>query len=194
MNRMPPPEGPPAPPGAHAVYEHAWRPHAYPPSFDGHAPEPRRSSAASQAPLPPGYPVMASRELPQLPPDGPYGRPNSLPGPAPPMQESPPAHANYRPPNGLPHETSPHSAPPEYRSRMGFEPPPQPTAGESTPTSAPPSSQFMTPAPYDPSYYQNPAYGARRGKAARAQQVSRGCMSIRLQVVMVVNTGGFLGV
>lgn len=185
MNRMPPPEGPPAPPSAHGVYDHAWRAAPYPPSFDTHAPD-SRHSATSQAPIPPGYPVMPNRELPQLPPDGPYGRPSSLPGPAHPVQESPPSHASYRPPNGLPHEMSPHSAPPDYRSRMGYEPPPQPTPSDAPPASAPPpSSQFVSPAqamppatgpPYDPSYYQNPAYGARRGKAARAVQVSRGCM------------------
>lgn len=181
MNRMPPPEGPHAPPSAHGGYQHQWR-HPYPPPYESH--ESRRPSTSS-APLPPQtYPVMPNRELPQLPPDGPYGRTNSLPGPpSHPVQESSPVHANYRPPmNGTPHESSPHSAPPEYR-RMGFQPPEQPTPTETTPTSGslPPSSQFMTPAPpippgtpgpYDPSYYQNPAYGARQRKAARAQQVS----------------------
>lgn len=199
MNRMPPPEGPTAPPGAHVVYDQ-WRASAYPPAFDGNAPEARRSSATAQTPLPPGYPVMPNRELPQLPPEGPYGRPNSLPGNAHPMQESPPAHANYRPTmNGTPHEASPHSAPPDYRARMGYEPPPQSTPSEGTPSSAPPPSsvaQFMTPAQamppnaqaqYDPSYYQNPAYGARRGKASRAQQVSRG-LGVWHRVVTAVNT------
>lgn len=176
------------PPGAHGVYEHAWRPPYHPPPFEGHAPDSRRASTAS-APLPPqGYPVMPNRELPQLPPsgpDGPYGRTNSLPGPpAHPAQESSPVHASYRPINGTPHESSPHSAPSDYRARMGgFQPPEQPTPTESTPpTSAPlPQSQFMTPAQpipsgtpgsYDPGYYQNPAYGARQRKAARATQVS----------------------
>jgi hypothetical protein len=175
------------PPGAHGVYEHAWRPppyHAAP--YDGHAPETRRTSTAS-APLPPQYPVNPGRELPQLPPsgpDGPYGRPSSLSGPPPHQaQDLSPVHASYRPINGAPHESSPHSAPPDYRARMGFQPPPeQPTPTESTPTPAlPPSSQFMTPAPpvppgtpgaYEQGYYQNPAYGARQRKAARATQVS----------------------
>lgn len=172
MNHMPPPDVPAVPPSAHAVYENAWQPVAYPPSF---ASESFYSAAASQAPLPPGIP---NRELPHLPPDGPYGRPNSLSGSAHPVKESSPQHANYCAPNGIP----------EYRSRMGCEPPPQPTPSEAPPASATlsASSQIMTPAqsmpsadptPYDPRYYQNPAYGARRRKAIRAQEVSRGRMS-----------------
>lgn len=187
MNRMPPPEGPPGQPGVHGVYDHGWRPTAYPPPFDGHAPDPRNPSASSQTPIPPGYPVMPNRELPQLPPEGPYGRPNSLPGPAHPVQESPPQHPGYRTQNGLPHEVSPHSAPPDYRTRMGYEPSPQGGPSDGPPTSVPPpssASQFMGPGqpmpsagpPYDPGYYQNPAYGPRRAKANRAVQVSLGWM------------------
>ena len=187
MSRMPPPGEHHAPhPGVHGVYDHAWRPHYPPSAYDGHAPDSRRQSASSQGPLPPqGYPVMANRELPQLPPDGPYGRPSSLPGPPHPIADpnQPPTHAGYRPSmNGTPHEVSPHSMPPDYRTRMGFQPSETPTS-EATTTSGPlpPTTQFMSPAPpipggtpgqYDPSYYQNPAYGARQRKAARAQQVS----------------------
>ncbi|KAJ5117115.1 hypothetical protein N7526_011224 [Penicillium atrosanguineum] len=186
---MPPPDGHHVPPGPHGVYEHAWRPPYHPAPYDGHAPDSRRTSTAS-APLPPQYPVNPNRELPQLPPsgpEGPYGRPSSLSGPPPhPAQDLSPVHASYRPINGTPHESSPHSAPPDYRARMGFQPPEQLTPTESTPTSAslPPSSQFMTPAPpvppgtpgpYDPGYYQNPAYGARQRKAARATQACDQC-------------------
>ncbi|KAJ6134380.1 hypothetical protein N7523_000702 [Penicillium sp. IBT 18751x] len=186
---MPPPEGHHVPPGAHGVYDHGWRPPYHPAPYDGHAPDSRRTSTSS-APLPPQYPVNPNRELPQLPPsgpEGPYGRPSGLSGPPPhPSQELSPVHASYRPMNGTPHESSPHSAPPDYRARMGFQPPEQPTPSESTPTSAslPPSSQFMTPAPpappgtpgsYDPGYYQNPAYGARQRKAARATQACDQC-------------------
>jgi hypothetical protein len=129
-------------------------------------------------------PAVSYHSFPPSGPDGPYGRPSSLSGPPPhPAQDLSPVHASYRPINGAPHESSPHSAPPDYRARMGFQPPPeQPTPTESTPTPAlPPSSQFMTPAPpvppgtpgsYEQGYYQNPAYGARQRKAARATQVS----------------------
>lgn len=194
MNRMPPPEGPPGP-MAPGMYEQAWRTSGYPQAFEGHAPESRRPSASAQPPLHPGYPAMTNRELPQLPVDGPG--PYNRPGPVQPLQESPPAHGGYRPPiNGIPHDASPHSAPPDYRSRMGFETPPQPSPNDATPPSGPPqsASQFIAPAhpaqaaaqaQYDPSYYQNPAYGARRAKASRAQQVSHG----RHHVVMVVNDG-----
>ena len=175
MHRMPPPEAHHAP--AHGAYDHAWRP-PYPPSFDGNAPESRRSSSTSQTPLPPAYPVIPNRELPQ--PSLDFGRPSSLPATLPVPEPNPP-HANYRPINGTPHETSPHPPPPDYRARMAY--PEQPSPSESTPASGPlpPSSQFMspvppilagTPGPYDPSYYQNPAFGARQRKAARAQQVS----------------------
>lgn len=186
---------------AHGVYEQAWRSPGYPQPFDSHAPESRRPSASSQPPLHPGYPVMPNRELPQPPADGPYGRPNSLPGPVQPVHESPPPHAGYRPPiNGIPHDTSPQSAPPDYRSRMGFEPPPQTSSNEATPTPGPAqsSSQFMTlahpaqtaaQAPFDPGYYQNPAYGARRAKASRAQQVSHSRKSVTPAAVMEVNAG-----
>lgn len=185
MQRMPPPDGHHVPPGAHGVYEHGWRPPYHPVPYDGHAPDPRRASTAA-APPPPQYPVNPNRELPQLPPSGPeghYGRPSNLSGPPPhPSQELSPVHTSYRPTNGTPHESSPHSAPPDYRARAGFQPPEQPPPSESTPTSASlPPSQFMTPAPpvppgtpgsYEQGYYQNPAYGARQRKAARATQVS----------------------
>ena len=187
MSRMPPPgEHHVPPPGAHGVYDHAWRPPYPPPAYDNHAAETRRPSAISQGSLPQqGYPVMPNRELPQLPPDGPYGRPNGLSGPPHSVAESnpPPPHASYPPPmNGTSHELSPHSASLDYRSRMGF-PPPEPPTNESTPTSGPlpPTTQFISPpssmptgtaGPYDPNYYQNHAYGARQRKAARAQQVN----------------------
>ncbi|KAJ5084234.1 hypothetical protein NUU61_008813 [Penicillium alfredii] len=175
MTRMPPPDGPPAPPGAHGAYEPSWRP-PFPPSFDGHGPDSRRSSTTSQTPLPPqGYPAM-HRELPQLPLDGPYGRPNSLPGSvqSPPAPEANP-HPGFRPSIG---DISPHSGP-EYRVRMGF----QHSESEPVPTSGP--SQYLTPTPpiattpgpYDPSYYQNQSYAARQRKAARATQACDQCRS-----------------
>lgn len=206
-----------APPVGHGIYEPAsWRP--YPPSFDPHPPDQHRVSTAasnpSQAtPIPPthGYPVIPNRELPQLPPDGPYGRPNSLPGPATTPPEAhhhhhhhhppPPAHpahsshpssGNYRlngsgagggppPPPSL-QDAPPHSAPPEYRSRMAF-PPEQPANGDTAgagglPAHSIPPAQYSTPAvpqtptPFDPpGYYNSSAYGLRQRKAARAQQV-----------------------
>ncbi|KAJ5232717.1 hypothetical protein N7468_005673 [Penicillium chermesinum] len=193
---MPPPDTGPAPPhNAHGIYETGpWRP-PYAHAHYDHAPDPRRPppppAGPSHVPPPQGYPVIPNRELPQPPLDGPYGRPNSLPAHAHPDPGAS-AHPGYRPPNGLPHEVSPHSAPPEFRSRMGFAPPEPPGTNESSPTSAsiPQTTQYMpsgpsipastpvatgTPIPYDSAYPQNPAYGARIRKAARAQQACDQC-------------------
>ncbi|KAJ5234572.1 uncharacterized protein N7469_003740 [Penicillium citrinum] len=194
MSRMPPPEGHHGPPPISHTYEPTWRP-PYAPQYDphGHGPD-RRPSSTNQATLPPpNYPAMPGRELPQLHLDGPYSRTASLPGPGPgpgpgpPVQDAHAAQHAFRPPmNGASHEATPHSAPPEYRApRIGYQPPEPPGPGETTPTSGPlpPPSQFMspapiaapTPAPYGPDYYQNPAYGHRQRKAARAQQACDQC-------------------
>ncbi|KAI2787830.1 hypothetical protein POX_f08208 [Penicillium oxalicum] len=192
MNRIPPSEGPPVPP-PHGVYEHAWARPPYPPSFDNHPSHaPDRRPSNGQTPIPSqGYPhAPLNRELPQLPPDGPY-RPNGLPGTGHPhahpphsQDPTPPPHVGYRPPmNGGPHESPPHSAPPEYRSRMSFQSEAS-GASEATPTSGPPPASYMppgppvasgTPIPYDAGYYSNPAYGARQRKATRAQQACDQC-------------------
>ncbi|KAL4889784.1 hypothetical protein BDV59DRAFT_204975 [Aspergillus ambiguus] len=192
MHPIPPhPDRPHPPPATTPVmYEQPWRPH--PPPFDHHpAADQRRTSSAPQPPLPPhAYPVMGNRELPQLPPDGPYGRQGSMPGPAPPAPPAPEPHAAaaaaaYPPINGTsPHEPSPHSAPPDYRSRMPFAPPDAPSNGD-PPSAVPPPTQYSTPippqvshtpAPYDSGYYNNPAFGIRQQrKAARAQQACDQC-------------------
>jgi hypothetical protein len=165
-------------PGPHGVYEGAYRaPYPPPPPYD--AQEPRRLSAQAHPHPPPGFPVNPSRQLPQLPEDGPYGRPNSMPNgisnglPAPsPRQGLPepgPIHTGYRPPiNGSPHEASPQSAPADYRARMSYQSNEGSIPSESTP---PVGASFS----YDPGYAQNPAFGARQQqqrKAARATQVS----------------------
>lgn len=178
MNHLHPPEGP-QPPLAHSPYDSKWRP-SYLPPYDHH-PESRRLSAPTQGPSPPQTYPMQSRELPQLPPEGPYGRPSSLPGPSHSIPEPSPLHTGYRPPiSGSPTDSSPHSATPDYRSRMAY-PPPEPAAStESTPpisSHLPPTSQYMqappiptgTPAPYD-AFYSSAA--ARQRKANRATQVS----------------------
>lgn len=182
MNRMPPPEGHHAHAGSHVAYDPSWRP-AYPPTFDNHLSDPRRS-ANPQTTLPPqpaGYPVMPNRELPQLTPEGPYGRPNGhgLPLHAPVHSPQDPIPQNFHQPmNGAPHEASP-----DYRPRMGYPPPDQISSAEHTPVSGalPPASQFMTPvaqmasatppAGYDQAFYQNQTFGARQRKANRATQV-----------------------
>ena len=181
-----------APPGAHGLYEPSWRP--YHPSFDPHpaaataaattaaaaaAAVDQRRASNNPPPQPPisahGYPVMPGRELPQLPPDGPFGRPSSLPGPAattsppdvhpsqPPSQSqsqqqqqqqhssSQPAPAtNYRHMNGAPPDAPPppHSATaPDYRARLPF-PPDQPSNGEPPlPAHSVPPAQYPTPVP-----------------------------------------------
>lgn len=125
---------------------------------------------------------MPNRELPQITPEGPFGRPNGhgLP-PHPPVHspQDPNPHGFHQPMNGA------HDASPDYRARMGYPPPDQMSNGEHTPVSGalPPASQFMTPAPqlvagstppgaYDPGYYQSQAMGSRQRKANRATQVS----------------------
>lgn len=183
-------------PGPHGVYEGTYRaPYPPPPTYDHQ--EPRRlSNQAHPHPLP-GFAVNPNRQLPQLPEDGPYGRPNSLPNgitnglPAPSphqgLSEPSPIHTGYRPPiNGSPHEASPQSAAPDYRARMSYQSNEGSVPSESTPPiSVPPHApHYVSPAaqvpvgasyPYDPGYAQNPAYGARQQqqrKAARATQVS----------------------
>ena len=174
MHPIPPPDrSHPPPPTGPSMYEQPWRHH--PPPFDGHPAEQRRTPGAPQPPLPShGYPVMGNRELPQLPPDGPYVRQGSLPGPAPTAPEAHPSHPAYPPMNGT-HEPSPHSAPPEYRGRMPFSSQEAHSNGDAPPaqysTPVPPHLSH-TPAPYDSAYYNNPAFGIRQQrKAARAQQV-----------------------
>ncbi|KAL2834499.1 hypothetical protein BDW59DRAFT_48228 [Aspergillus cavernicola] len=187
MHRIPPPETQHGLPGAPGLYDQSWR--QFPPPYDTHAPEPRRASNAPQPPLPShNYLAMTSRELPQLPSDGPYGRPASLPAPAHAPSEPPPPHTNFHPMNGaIPHESSPLSAPPDFtRSRMSFPPqdqvhlngtpppPPQSLPPAQYPTSAP--SVSHTPAPYDSSYYQSQSYGmSRHRKTTRAQQACDQC-------------------
>ncbi|KAJ6168593.1 transcriptional regulator family: Fungal Specific TF [Penicillium chrysogenum] len=161
-----------------------------PPAFDNHPSDSRRSSANSQTalpPQPPGYPVMPNRELPQLTPEGPYGRPNGhglpLHAPVHSPQDPIPTHPNFHQPmNGAPHEGSP-----DYRARMGYPPPDQISSAEHTPVSGalPPASQFMTPvaqmanvtppAGYDQAFYQNQTFGARQRKANRATQACDQC-------------------
>jgi hypothetical protein len=174
MNRMPPPDA--APPSAHAMQDPSWR--AFPPQFESH-PDSRRPSNVSQGPLPPqGYPVIPNRELPQLPPEGPYGRPNSIPAPGYSQQDP---NANYRPSmSATPSEASPHSVPPDYRARVAGYAPDQ--AGNNDPAAAtgaiPSNAQYApvsipgsVPGPYDPNYYGATPFGARQRKAARATQV-----------------------
>lgn len=184
-------------PGPHGGYEGAYRaPYPPPPPHYDHQ-EPRRlSNQAHPHPLP-GFTVNPNRQLPQLPEDGPYGRPHSIPNgtsnglPAPSphqgLPEPSPIHTGYRPPiNGSPHEASPQSAPPDYRARMSYQSNEGSIPSESTPPiSVPPHApHYVSPAaqvpvgpsyPFDPGYAQNPAYGARQQqqrKAARATQVS----------------------
>ncbi|KAL4792878.1 hypothetical protein BDV19DRAFT_367553 [Aspergillus venezuelensis] len=184
-HRIPPPEVSHGLPGP-AMYDQSWR-QPYPPSFDANHTEPRR---VSNGPPPPvtahHYPPMQSRELPQLPVDGPYGRTASLPtppGPHAPSEGPPPppaAHANYHPMNGAPHDSSPLSAPPEFpRHRMPYPPADQapltngnpPAVNNEYPTTIPPTVSH-TPAPYDASYYPQ---HMRQRKATRAQQACDQC-------------------
>ncbi|KAJ5663586.1 hypothetical protein N7507_004317 [Penicillium longicatenatum] len=187
-------------PGPHGVYEGAYRaPYPPPPPYD--AQEPRRLSAQAHPHPPPGFPVNPSRQLPQLPEDGPYGRPNSMPNgisnglPAPsPRQGLPepgPIHTGYRPPiNGSPHEASPQSAPADYRARMSYQSNEGSIPSESTPPiSVPPHApHYVSPAAqvpvgasfsYDPGYAQNPAFGARQQQQRKAARATQACDQCR---------------
>ncbi|KAL3437192.1 hypothetical protein BDV09DRAFT_23551 [Aspergillus tetrazonus] len=190
MHRIPPADAPHGLPGAPGLYDQPWRP--YPP-YENHHAEPRRvSNNAPQPPLSthPNYPPMHSRELPQLPSDGPFSRPASLPVPAAhaPPEPPQPQHANFHPMNGAmngaPPEASPVSAPDYARTRMSFPPqeqiahsngdpppPPQSLPPNQYPTTVPPPMAH-TPAPnYDPNYnFQN-----RNRKPTRAQQACDQC-------------------
>ncbi|RAL15067.1 putative C6 finger domain protein [Aspergillus homomorphus CBS 101889] len=195
MHRIPLPEGSHGLPSTSGVFEQPWRP-PFTHSFETHPADQRRTSSAPQPPLPShAYSAMSSRELPQLPPDGPYARQSSLPGP--PTHASPethppplPPHPNFRPPiNGTPHEPTPHSAPSEYRpavARMSYPPPETPSTIGDPPPPPPqtlPPAQYTppvphlshTPTPYDSGYYPNQAFGIRHRKAARAQQACDQC-------------------
>ncbi|KKK15057.1 hypothetical protein ARAM_006827 [Aspergillus rambellii] len=104
MHRIPPSEGSHGVPGGPGLYDHSWR--QYPSSFDTHPAEQRRTSAPQPSLPSHGYPSM-NRELPQLPTDGPYGRPGSLPAPSQTPTEPTPPHASFHPMNGTPHEPAP---------------------------------------------------------------------------------------
>ncbi|KAJ5552752.1 hypothetical protein N7494_002130 [Penicillium frequentans] len=188
-------------PGPHGGYEGAYRaPYPPPPPPYDHQ-EPRRlSNQAHPHPLP-GFAVNPNRQLPQLPEDGPYGRPNSIPNgisnglPAPSphqgLPEPSPIHTGYRPPiNGSPHEASPQSAPPDYRARMSYQSNEGSIPSESTPPiSVPPHApHYVSPAaqvpvgpsyPYDPGYAQNPAYGARQQQQRKAARATQACDQCR---------------
>ncbi|GMF80970.1 unnamed protein product [Aspergillus oryzae var. brunneus] len=139
MHRIPP-DGSHGPPSVPGMYEQPWR--HYPP-YEGHPAEQRRTSTAPPPLSSHGYPVIPNRELPQLPPDGPYSRQGSLTGPKHTPTE---AHPSFRGPmNGTAHEPAPHSAPPEYRSRMSFTPQ-EPHSNGDAPPPLPPHS--IPPAPY----------------------------------------------
>ena len=153
------------------------------------------SSNPSQVPPNPrthDYPIISNRGFPQVPPNGPYGRPSSLPEFA-----TTPPNAHHHPPplsgsyrvngtgTGAPsHPSLHHNAPPllvplEYRSHLPIPPPEQSTNGESSahstapvqyPTPAP-APIPQTPTPFDSSY-RSQAHGMHQRRAARAQQVS----------------------
>ncbi|KAF4236882.1 hypothetical protein CNMCM8980_002701 [Aspergillus fumigatiaffinis] len=198
---LPPCSGPPPPSQTHhrihreTAYDQPWRP--YPPSFEHHHAEQRQASNPPQHSLPHRHPVIPNRALPQLPPEGPYGRPNRFTAPSlAPTGSYPPT---LRPVNGASHDSlprstpthpapPPHSAPPDVFPRMTYSlqnqssnceatrPPPQ------APYTMPPAELPMpvpqishTPASCEPNYYQNQAFGTRQPKAARAQQACDKC-------------------
>ncbi|KAJ0418182.1 hypothetical protein BJY00DRAFT_193129 [Aspergillus carlsbadensis] len=189
MHRIPPPDTPHGLPAAPGLYDQSWR--QYPPPYEGHPSEPRRTSNAPQPPLGShNYPPMHSRELPQISPDGPYTRPASLPTPAHAPVEPPQPPVNYHPMNGVSHESPPLSAPPDFtRARMSFAPqeaPPHTNGEPPMPPHSLPPAQYATavppppshtPGPYESSYYQNQSFNMRHRKATRAQQACDQCRS-----------------
>ncbi|PYH95408.1 C6 finger domain protein [Aspergillus ellipticus CBS 707.79] len=186
-HRIPLSDGSHGPPNAPALYDQpSWRaPAPFSSPYEGHPAEQRRTSTAPQPALPThGYPVIPNRELPQLPPDGPYGRQSSLPGPAHTPPEAPTPHPVFRHMNGTPHEPAPHSAPPDYRPRMSFtpheshsngDPPPPPHTLPPSQYPTPVPHMSHTPTPYESGYYGSQAFGIRHRKAARAQQACDQC-------------------
>lgn len=138
------------------------------------------SDPSQASPVPPahGFPTVSNQELSQLPPNDPYGRPNSLPGSA---TMPPNAHHHHIP---LPfgnycvnntvvdassypshHNAPPHSAPLES---INAETPAHSIRPQYTTSVLAPSTQ--TPASFD-APYQSQAHGMRWRKAPRAQQV-----------------------
>lgn len=191
----PSPSSMPDPSVAHTtMYEPSWR--SYPPSFASQSapppPPPRRPSLPS-----PAYADFPNRVLPDLPHHDvppPYARTNSFSSatqPSPPPRT--PRPNTYPLMNGSQHEpprppSTPHSVPPDYRSRMLYPPqqhvngevphqpppPPPPPPPHSIPPSQyahPVSHLPQTTSPYDPAYYSNQPFGLRQRKATRAQQV-----------------------
>ncbi|KAF9882616.1 hypothetical protein FE257_005956, partial [Aspergillus nanangensis] len=175
MHLIPPPDRPHPPPSATGIYEHPWR--HQPPPFDAHP--------QSAPPPPQGYPVLANRELPQLP-EGPYVRQGSLPGPAHTPSESHPPHPNFPPMNTTPHEPTPYSAPPDFRARLAFPPQESHSNGDAPHTMAP-SQHAATPVPHtsntlapdEPGYYSNAAYGMSQQRPSRAQLACDQCRARR---------------
>ncbi|KAJ5752177.1 hypothetical protein N7520_009094 [Penicillium odoratum] len=190
MNRLPESHHAQPPHGGYGDVWRAQHPHPPPPPLHYDHQEPR--SAPTQPPPPPYFPVNPNRELPQPPPhaDSPYGRPNGingLSGLSHPGPEPSPIHTGYRPPlNGSPHEASPQSAPPDYRSRLSH-PSTEPNipSESSPPLSVPPHApQYVSPSahvPYPdyPGYSQNPAYGARQQQQRKPARATQACDQCR---------------
>ncbi|KAH1837409.1 hypothetical protein KXX54_004353 [Aspergillus fumigatus] len=156
-----PPEAAHGLPNAPGAYNQSWCP--YQPS------------------LPPlKYPAIPNRQLPQLPHEGPYDRPNNLPGPSHILTESHPPtfpHINRAPHYSIPPSAPPHPAPhplpqltaPEFRPQTIY--PSQDHSSNGNPPSPPAQSSTTishisrTPA------HQHLTFGIHQSKAHRAQQV-----------------------
>lgn len=139
------------------------------------------SSNPSQAPPVPtayGFPTTSNQESPQLPPNGPHGRPNSLERS---VMIPPNVHYHHFPPplgnnsvNGTvadapsypPHHDAPHSA---LLQSTNVEPSAHSTPHALYPTPVPAPS--LRPPAYSEAPYLSHAHGMRRRKAPRALQV-----------------------
>ncbi|ODM21094.1 hypothetical protein SI65_04147 [Aspergillus cristatus] len=142
------------------------------------------SNTSQASPVPPthGFPTISNQELLQLPPNGPYGRPNSLLGSA---MMPPDAHHHHLPPplgnyhvNGnvasAPSYPSHHNAPPHSAplKSANVEPPTHSIPPQyPTPVPAP---TLQTPASSD-APYQDQVHGMRQKKVSRAQQACNQC-------------------
>ncbi|KAH1445851.1 hypothetical protein KXV31_006326, partial [Aspergillus fumigatus] len=160
-----PPEAAHGLPNAPGAYNQSWCP--YQPS------------------LPPlKYPAIPNRQLPQLPHEGPYDRPNNLPGPSHILTESHPPtfpHINRAPHYSIPPSAPPHPAPhllpqltaPEFRPQTIY--PSQDHSSNGNPPSPPAQSSTTishisrTPA------HQHLTFGIHQSKAHRAQQACDRC-------------------
>ncbi|KAJ5102946.1 hypothetical protein N7532_003475 [Penicillium argentinense] len=163
MSRMPHPEGHQLPPGTHGGYEPppAWRPPYAPHS---HFEDRRPSSTQAVATLPPpNYAAMPGRELAHL---------HHIDGSSKASPKSARDLAAFRPARIPPVHRLSTARTARYRRNNTYI---RSVAGAIALVACTDVRGGSPPPPYGPEFYQNPAYGHRARKAARAQQACDQC-------------------